>query len=139
MKTLPSLDRRRFLNQFALSSAFFTTADGEAMQTSYVRTLARRVAAVSGVPEHEIGAKSLRIGGATDLRERLGAESGRVMCIALHPYIMGQPHRISYLDEALSYILSHDGVWKAKGDEIADWYAEHCTEHYEAHLGKTDR
>ena len=68
-----------------------------------------------------------------------GAESGRVMCIALHPYIMGQPHRIAYLDEALSYILSHDGVWKAKGDEIADWYAEHCTEHYEAQLGKTDR
>ena len=67
-----------------------------------------------------------------------GAESGRVMCIALHPYIMGQPHRIAYLDEALGYILSHDSVWKAKGDEIADWYTEHCTEHYDAHLRETD-
>ena len=67
-----------------------------------------------------------------------GEESGRVMCIALHPYIMGQPHRISHLDEALGYILSHDGVWKAKGDEIADWYVEHCTEHYGAHLGGGD-
>ena len=41
-----------------------------------------------------------------------GAESGRVMCIALHPYLIGQPHRIKYLEETLRYILSHDGVWQ---------------------------
>ncbi len=63
-----------------------------------------------------------------------GAESGRVMCIALHPYIMGQPHRIAYLDEALSYILSHDGVWKATGEEIADWYLENGGDHLNAHM-----
>ena len=27
-----------------------------------------------------------------------GAESGRVMSIALHPSLIGQPHRIKYLD-----------------------------------------
>ena len=27
-----------------------------------------------------------------------GAGSGRVMCIGLHPYLIGQPHRIRYLD-----------------------------------------
>jgi len=61
-----------------------------------------------------------------------GAESGRVMCIALHPYIMGQPHRIAHLDAALGYILGHDGVWKATGEEIADWYLENCGEHMAA-------
>ena len=30
-----------------------------------------------------------------------GAESGRVMCIALHPYLIGQAHRVKYLDEIL--------------------------------------
>jgi peptidoglycan/xylan/chitin deacetylase (PgdA/CDA1 family) len=54
-----------------------------------------------------------------------GAESGRVMCIALHPYLIGQPHRIQYLDEVLSYIMSHDGVWQTTADEIADYYIEH--------------
>ena len=55
-----------------------------------------------------------------------GTEQPRVMAIALHPFIMGQPHRIRYLDEALSYILGHDGVWQATGAEIADWYiSEH--------------
>ena len=53
-----------------------------------------------------------------------GAESGRVMCIALHPYWIGQPHRVKYLDEALDYILSHDGVWKTTADDIAEYYIE---------------
>ena len=51
-----------------------------------------------------------------------GAESGRVMCIALHPYLIGQPHRVKYLDEILSYIMSHDGVWQTTADEIAEYY-----------------
>ena len=51
-----------------------------------------------------------------------GEESGRVMCIALHPYIIGQPHRIKYLDEILSYIMSHDKVWQTTADEIAEYY-----------------
>ena len=37
-------------------------------------------------------------------------------------YIIGVPHRIAALDAALSYIGSHDGVWKATGSEIVDHY-----------------
>jgi peptidoglycan/xylan/chitin deacetylase (PgdA/CDA1 family) len=62
-----------------------------------------------------------------------GAESGRVMCIALHPYLIGQPHRIQYLDEVLSYIMSHDGVWQTTADEIADYYIEHYYDQMVAH------
>jgi allantoinase len=54
-----------------------------------------------------------------------GAESGRVMCIALHTSIFGAPHRVGYLDEALRYILSHDGVWATTGDKIAEHYLAH--------------
>ena len=53
---------------------------------------------------------------------REGSESGRVMCIALHPFIIGQPHRVKYLDDILGYIMSHDGVWQTTADEIADYY-----------------
>jgi peptidoglycan/xylan/chitin deacetylase (PgdA/CDA1 family) len=53
---------------------------------------------------------------------REGADQGRVVCIALHPFLMGQPHRIRALERALSHIASHDGVWLATGAEIADWY-----------------
>lgn len=51
-----------------------------------------------------------------------GATNGRVMAIALHPMITGQPHRAKYLDQALGYIASHAGVWWATGSEILDAY-----------------
>ena len=53
-----------------------------------------------------------------------GAEHGRVMNIAVHPFIMGQPHRIDALSDALAYILGHDGVWCATGSQIVDWYRQ---------------
>jgi len=47
-----------------------------------------------------------------------GAQSGRVMAICLHPYLIGVPHRIAGLDSVLKYIRSHAGVWFATGEEI---------------------
>jgi hypothetical protein len=44
------------------------------------------------------------------------------MTIPLHPFVIGLAFRIKYLDKALDYICSHDGVWKATGAEIADHY-----------------
>jgi allantoinase len=51
-----------------------------------------------------------------------GESNGRVMCIALHPFLIGAAHRIKYLDTALGYIASHDKVWFATGSEIVDAY-----------------
>ncbi len=63
-----------------------------------------------------------------------GAEQGRVMCLALHPYWVGQPHRIRAFRGALEYILSHPGVWVATGAEIADWFNTQHLPAIEAHL-----
>ncbi len=51
-----------------------------------------------------------------------GEETGRVLCLALHPFLVGAPHRIAYLDRALAYIRSHKHVWVTTGSEIIDWY-----------------
>lgn len=58
---------------------------------------------------------------------REGHESGRVMAICLHPFLMGQPHRIGALQRALEFIGSFEGVWKATGSEIALHYLESIT------------
>lgn len=58
-----------------------------------------------------------------------GAASGRVMALPLHPFVIGLPFRIKYLDRALEYICSHEGVWRATGWEIAQWYYQHYYEH----------
>ena len=68
-----------------------------------------------------------------------GAESGRVMCIAIHPYLLGQPHRVKYLDEALSYIMSHDGVWQTTADEIAEYYIANNYDQAVAHAGQFNK
>lgn len=53
---------------------------------------------------------------------REGADQGRVVCIALHPFLMGQPHRIRALDRVFAHMRAHDDVWFATGAQIADWY-----------------
>jgi allantoinase len=57
-----------------------------------------------------------------DVLYREGATSGRVMAIAIHPYLTGVPHRIDAFDAALDYISNHDRVWKTTGAEIARHY-----------------
>src|SRR6266849_3375597 len=54
-----------------------------------------------------------------------GAESGTVMGIPLHPYLVGQPYRIAAFEEALAYITRHDRVWLATGREIAQHFLAH--------------
>lgn len=60
-----------------------------------------------------------------DVLYQEGARSGRVMAVALHPFVTGLPFRSKYLDEALGYITNHDKVWLTTSDEIANWYYEH--------------
>jgi peptidoglycan/xylan/chitin deacetylase (PgdA/CDA1 family) len=51
-----------------------------------------------------------------------GATRPRVMCLALHPFLVGQPFRIKYLAKALEHIAAQPDVWMTTSDEIADWY-----------------
>ena len=57
------------------------------------------------------------------LHYREAADIPRVMAIALHPFVSGQPNRIGAVNTALEYICAHDGVWRATGSEIIDHYA----------------
>lgn len=64
-----------------------------------------------------------------------GAASGRVMCISIHPSLIGQAQRARYLDEALEYVFAREGVWKTTGDAIAEHFMAH---HYDAMLAHLD-
>jgi peptidoglycan/xylan/chitin deacetylase (PgdA/CDA1 family) len=57
-----------------------------------------------------------------DTLYREGETVPRVMAIAVHPFVTGQPHRIGALDSALEYICSHAGVWCATGWEIVQHF-----------------
>jgi peptidoglycan/xylan/chitin deacetylase (PgdA/CDA1 family) len=55
-----------------------------------------------------------------------GAKTGRVMSICLHPFLIGQPHRSKYFDDALKHITSRQEVWVTTGAEIIDWYRKNA-------------
>jgi allantoinase len=62
---------------------------------------------------------------AIDAFDRLYAEGehrAKVMAVAIHPYISGQPHRIKYLEAIYDYAAKFDGVLHWNGEEILDWY-----------------
>jgi len=63
-----------------------------------------------------------RICESFDVLYEEGERCGRVMAIALHPFLIGVPHRIRTLDRALGYISSHAKVWFATGSEIIQAY-----------------
>jgi allantoinase len=66
-----------------------------------------------------------------DVQYLEGAKNGRLVVVSVHPWCLGQPHRIKYLDQALGHMLSHSGVWKATGSEIVDWYSKNRPSMYE--------
>lgn len=60
-----------------------------------------------------------------DTYEQLRADSatsGRVMAIALHPFVIGQPSRLRYLDRALGYLSAQPDAWLTNADDIAAEY-----------------
>ncbi len=55
-----------------------------------------------------------------DQYEVLSAEGdGRVMALALHPFVTGQAFRAKYLDQALAFLAGQPDVWLTTSDEIA--------------------
>lgn len=62
---------------------------------------------------------------AIDQFDRLyeeGAERAKIMSIAIHPYISGQPHRIKYLEAFYDHVAKHTGVLHWNGVQLLDWY-----------------
>lgn len=52
-----------------------------------------------------------------------GGQSGTVMCIPLHAYLVSQPHRLRIFEDALKHIAAHrDDIWITTGAEIAAYF-----------------
>jgi peptidoglycan/xylan/chitin deacetylase (PgdA/CDA1 family) len=63
---------------------------------------------------------------AIDQFDRLYAEGrhrAKVMAIAIHPYISGQPHRMGYLEAFYDHVRRFDGVLHWNGEQILEWYS----------------
>lgn len=52
------------------------------------------------------------------LAEARESECGRLLALTIHPWLMGQPHRIAALESVLEYIANQPGVWSASSYDI---------------------
>ena len=57
-----------------------------------------------------------------DRLAREGEASGTVMCIPLHSYLIGQPHRIGPFERVLEHIVADGRAWITTAGAIADAY-----------------
>ena len=74
------------------------------------------------VQHHESPYWATRCKDTFDRLHMEGAERAKIMAIAIHPYISGQPHRIKYLEEVYDYCRQQEGVLFMNGEEILEWW-----------------
>ncbi|MCQ8278926.1 polysaccharide deacetylase family protein [Acetobacteraceae bacterium KSS8] len=89
--------------------------------------------AMQGVSPEEYGA-TLRA--QFDRLYQEGERYGTVMCVPIHPYLVGQPHCIGHLETFLDYVDRFDNVWRPTASEIAEWYlANYYDDHARREFG----
>ncbi len=76
------------------------------------------------VQHHESGYWQRRCCDQFDRLWQEGSTRPRIMAMAIHPYISGQPHRIKYLEQVYEHINAHPGVIHWTGAQIYHWYNE---------------
>lgn len=47
-------------------------------------------------------------------------KGGRILSLNIHPWVLGQPHRIGKLEKVLDYVFSQSEVWPAYAGEIEE-------------------
>jgi len=56
------------------------------------------------------------------LREATEKQGGRLLALNIHPWMLGQPHRIGQLERVLSHLAGQSGIWSASaGDIVTHW------------------
>jgi hypothetical protein len=49
-------------------------------------------------------------------------DRAKIMSIAIHPYISGQPHRINYLEKFYDHVAQHADTLHWNGEQLLEWY-----------------
>lgn len=62
---------------------------------------------------------------AVDRLSSEGREDGHVLVLNLHPWLMGQAFRATYLEEVLAALTRRSDIWMTTGEEVAAYWAAH--------------
>ena len=66
------------------------------------------------------------------LRREAHSKGGRLLALSIHPWLLGQPHRIKQFEAMIQALTAHDDVWCATSSEIinaAGFQMDSCRTH----------
>jgi hypothetical protein len=117
----------RYIADFVVDDlpARLATAHGEVLTMPYSVEL--NDIPVEMIQHHGAGELARRAKATADRLVAEAASPGplggpKVMCVAIHPYISGVPHRIAALEALFADLAARPEVAFMQGREIADWY-----------------
>lgn len=58
------------------------------------------------------------------LLQEAQSQGGRILALNIHPWMLGQPHRIGKLEQVLEYVTGQAGVWSAGAGDILDAFKQ---------------
>lgn len=62
------------------------------------------------------------------LLQEAKTQGGRILALNIHPWMLGQPHRIGKLEQVLDYVMGQQGVWSAGAGDILDVFRQQATD-----------
>ncbi len=60
------------------------------------------------------------IGDAVEAFDLEGEKTGKYLGLGIHPWLIGAPHRIRYLEEALAKVSKYKSIWPCTAGQVAD-------------------
>lgn len=96
---------------------FFHTAHGALIAAPLATELEDQFILMSNLHSEESYAEQLCDAADFFLAES-EAQGGRMLGLSIHPWMLGQPHRIKFLEQVLAHLSMHKDVWLAPISEI---------------------
>lgn len=97
------------------------TPAGSLVGVPYSREL-NDSAVMSGPPYYALGGEFFRRSCQRQYEVLRQEPGGRVMTLAVHPFLLGLPDQIGYLHDTLDWLSRQPGIWWTTPDEVTDLY-----------------
>ncbi|HVE10966.1 MAG TPA: polysaccharide deacetylase, partial [Paraburkholderia sp.] len=112
----------RYIGDWVYDDEPTTIATGNGPLVTLPYTMENNDITMMMVQHHEAAYWTQKCIDTFDRYYQEGAERPKIMAMAIHPYISGQPFRIGYLEKVYEHINRHAGVLHWNGEQILEWY-----------------
>jgi allantoinase len=99
---------------------WMTTKHGPMLSMPY--SLELNDSTIYAIERHATGEFANRLKRSLLAWDRIETIDTRVLTVALHPHLVGVPHRLTELAEMIDLLQAHSNVAFVRPAEIADWY-----------------